>query len=860
MPTTDPTLHKLDYALVGVRCQGCAKKITKALKQYDDNADIHVDIEQQHLTVAFAPSSALNQQIITDILHDLGYLPDADAYQTNENTPQPVKSSPHVDNVGRENGNNHRTLSEKNNSAHSSATNAQQFLISGMTCAACVNRVKKALTHVDGVQSATINFANQTAHITGDVSAEKIIDCVRETGYQAQIIEDIETAEQQRLSQEQQAYEHKQRQSWVGIGVGAMLMAYGLLGGSMKVSDGGSQIAWGIIGVLCLLIMWFCGGHFYRSAWALAKRGSSNMDTLVALGTLSAWGYSMLVVCFPNWFNHEARFVYFEASVMILGMINLGQSLELKTRGKTSHAIRKLLGLRAKTAQVLRNGKFVTLPIDDVNVGDSIRVRAGEKIPVDGVVTEGSSHVDESMLTGEPITIKKQCGDRVAAGTLNAQGSFVLQAKRIGQTTQLAQIIQMVSDAQNSTPPISRLADRVVSIFVPIVLFIAWVTAVLWWASDASTNHILVTSVSVLIIACPCALGLATPISTMIGIGKAAENGGLIRNGDALQRAATIDTVVFDKTGTITEGKPKVTHAMLLTESEQSSPLPHVVAMEQGSTHPLAKAIIAYCHIEDDVPHVDDLQTLDGLGMQARVDEKTLRLGNEALMKSATIDISRHPVYAQIKAWEADAHTIVYFAVDDNLQAVFAISDTLRSNAAAAIAQLQRQSIDVIMLTGDNPKAAATIAEQAGISTWQAQCLPEDKLEYVKTLQRQGRHVAVVGDGINDAPALALAHVGFAMGGGTDTAIESADITLLNPSLHGVATVIGISQATLKNIKQNLWGAFIYNVLGIPIAAGVLYPWFGWLLSPMIAGAAMSLSSVTVVANANRLRWYSTKN
>ncbi|MBS9777878.1 MAG: copper-translocating P-type ATPase [Gammaproteobacteria bacterium] len=847
-------MNQIKISLTGVKCQGCAKKITDALSQYDESTDITVDIEKQVLTVTLCPKSPLSYERVTSIVDDLGYLAfDSNIHVDCErivNNDELSQIYPHVadDNVGVDSLNHDKTYQK---------SQKQQFSISGMTCSACVSRVKNTLQNIVGVDKVQVNFANQTAQVYGFVTASAVINVMSDTGYHAQLIEDLETIESYKELEANKAFRHKCIQSAVGMTIGIVLMAYGLLGGNMMVSTGIAQLAWAIVGILCLGAMWFCGGHFYRNAMSLAKRGGSSMDTLVALGTISAWVYSMTVVVIPMWFSAEARFVYFEAAIMILGMINSGQALELKTRGKTSQAIKRLLDLRAKTAQVLRGKTFVSMPVDEVLIGDAIRVRSGERIPVDGVVIDGNSYVDESMLTGEPQPVHKKTDDDVCAGTLNGDGSIIIKASKIGKDTQLAHIITMVRDAQNSSPPISCLADVVVSVFVPAVLFISLITGVVWYSFDAPISHILVTSVSVLIIACPCALGLATPISTMIGIGRAAENGGLIRSGDALQRAAEIDTVVLDKTGTITEGSPTVIDSTFFTNNPNEA-LFLITCMEQGSTHPLARSLLHYCNVDDKDEGsdsvVEDIISIDGMGMQARLGNKALRLGNEELMTRASIDCSQYQEFHQLQQWQESAYTIVYFAIDNELQAVFAINDRVRVDAAEAIKQLSENGIYVHMLTGDNNASATAVAQQVGITTWQAQCKPQDKLDYVKQLQGAGRCVAVVGDGINDAPALAQADIGFAIGCGTDTAIESADITLLTPSLHGIAKIIGMSHATLKNIKQNLWGAFLYNALSIPIAAGLLYPITGWLLSPMIAGAAMSLSSLTVVANASRLR------
>ncbi len=830
--------------MTGVKCGGCVKKLTTALQQLDSNAQVSVNIEQQELKL----QSQLSLPQVNQVLAALGYLA-----KTDKTT------------VKVEDKNNTEKLTSRTTKTTNSPSQSLNFSITGMTCAACVNSVEKALKKITGVQSVSINFANRTAQVSGEITETAIIDAIEKIGYQAQPIDNLDEAASQQAEQEQRTHHKKRLQSWVGITIGLLLMGYGLFGGNMVVSTGNSQWAWGAVGLLCLGVMWFCGQHFYRGACLMAKRGSSNMDTLVALGTLSAWLYSMAVVCFPNWFDIASRHIYFEAAVMILGMINLGQALELKTRGKTSQAIHRLLDLRVKYAQVIRDGEEITLPIEKVIIGDGIRVRAGEQIPVDGVLLEGSSRVNEAMLTGEPLAVKKHVGDEVFAGTLNSEGSFIMQAKQVGQKTKLAQIIHMVGQAQNSKPPMSHLADKVVALFVPAVIFIALITALVWWAVGADSSHILVTAVSVLIIACPCALGLATPISTMIGVGKAAESGGLIRNGEALQRAADIDMVVLDKTGTITQGKPTVSAYWFNSLFDKQQTLSLIKAIEQGSNHPLANALLNYAQENlkaadknNSKPHqLEQLHSISGRGMRAYWGEKKLSLGNEAFMLEQGISpktLSSRQFFAEKASPDC---TKVFFALDNELLAVFAIADTLRDEAIAAIRQLHQQNIKVVMLTGDNPKTAASIAEKTGIKHWQAQCLPKDKLNYVQQQQSKGYRVAVVGDGINDAPALAMADVGFAIGEGTDVAIESADITLLNPSLHGIANVIGISKATLKNIKQNLWGAFIYNGLGIPIAAGVLYPWAGLLLSPIIAGLAMSLSSVTVVGNANRLKLWS---
>jgi P-type Cu+ transporter len=565
----------------------------------------------------------------------------------------------------------------------------------------------------------------------------------------------------------------------------------------------------------------------------------------------------MLVVLAPiSWLPDSARHLYFEAAVMIIGLINLGQALELRARRKTSQVLHRLLDLRPKMATRVDGVTESRISVTDIKVNDILRVRSGDKIPVDGEVLEGLSTVNESMLTGEAAPIEKNAGSLLSAGTVNGQGSLLFKATRIGSDTLLAQIITMVGKAQNSKPPISVLADKVSSIFVPSVVIIAILTALAWFnlGNESVFSYMLVTTISVLIIACPCALGLATPISTMIGIGKAAEYGGLIRNGEALQRASELTVVVLDKTGTITEGKPKVVNEILSEQAHGDLVAKIVSALESRANHPLADALLEHCQTKTEKKEnvtLEEFESLAGLGVKGSIEGKAYYLGNERLMKEKGISID-------LLATDDlhNAATRVYLSDEAALMAVFYIEDPIKKGVKSAISNFKQQGLKVVMLTGDNPETAASVANMVGIEDYHAQLMPDDKLNWVKKLQSQGEVVGMIGDGINDAPALAQADVGFAMGAGTDVAMESADITLIHNDLNGVADVIQISTATLRNIKQNLWGAFAYNSLGIPIAAGILFPFTGWLLSPVIAGAAMALSSVTVVTNANRLRWF----
>ena len=545
---------------------------------------------------------------------------------------------------------------------------------------------------------------------------------------------------------------------------------------------------------------------------------------------------------------------------MIIGLINLGLALEIKARGKTSEAIKRLIGLQAKTARVIRDGDDIDIPIEDVLLNDLIRVRPGERISVDGVVVEGQTSIDESMLTGEPMPIEKRKDDEVVAGTINKSGSIVFRAERVGKDTALAQIINMVKRAQNSKPPIGRLADVISAYFVPVVMIIAVMSALAWlnFGPAPEVAFAIVSATTVLIIACPCALGLATPMSVMVGVGKAAEAGVLIRNGEALQSASKITTMVLDKTGTITEGAPKVTDVVIASAHNQDDVLSLAASLESGSEHPLAMAIVESAK-EQGVPihSVTDFESIAGKGVAATLNSQRLLFGNEKLMKEKSIELHHYVDKAQRLA--AEAKTPMYFAIDSKLVAVIAVADPIKSDSIDAIKRLQHNGIRVVMLTGDNRMTAKAVARKAGIVDYVAEVMPEDKANKVLELQREGEIVGMTGDGINDAPALAHANVGFAIGTGTDVAIESADITLMRGSLHGLADAIAVSKATLRNIKQNLFGAFIYNVAGIPFAAGVFYPFLGLLLSPVIAGAAMAFSSLTVVTNANRLRLFKAK-
>ncbi len=738
----------------------------------------------------------------------------------------------------------------------------QELIIEGAGCASCVNKIEGALNKVSGVTRAEMNFAQRTVSVSGNVISDELIKAIEQAGYNAKSTG--AESDGKALDEKEKAdfayYKKLIREMAIALALGIPLMIYGLFGGAMTVSTTNEQLVWLVVGLLTLVVMFFSGKHFYVAAWKSFKNHSANMDTLIALGTGTAWFYSMMVVFIPEAVPEMARHVYFEATAMIIGLINLGLALELKARGRTSEAIKRLIGLQPKTARVIRDNQELDIAIEQVLLNDIVRVRPGEKVSVDGEVTEGRTAIDESMLTGEPMPVEKSKGDSIVAGTINKTGSILFKVTRVGKDTALAQIIGMVKQAQNSKPSIGRLADVIAAYFVPAVMIIAVTSALAWlnFGPEPAIAFAIVSATTVLIIACPCALGLATPMSVMVGVGKAAEAGVLIRNGEALQTASKITAMILDKTGTITLGAPKVTDVVLANNFSEQDVIQLAASLESGSEHPLALAIVESAQERGiALSKVNQFTAIAGQGVEATVNGKQLLFGNEKLMHEHGISLDDYVGKAQQLA--SDAKTPMYFAVDNQFAALIAVADPIKSDSITAIKRLQNMGIRIVMLTGDNRDTAKAVANKVGIKEFFAEVLPEEKSKKVQALQIEGELVGMTGDGINDAPALAMANVGFAIGTGTDIAIESADITLMRGSLHGLADAIAVSKATLRNIKQNLFGAFIYNVAGIPVAAGVLYPFFGLLLSPVIAGAAMAFSSLTVVTNANRLRFFKTK-
>lgn len=735
--------------------------------------------------------------------------------------------------------------------------NSIRLSISGMSCAGCVSSVETALNSVAGVEEATVNFAEHTALVKGEVDVTELIKAVKAASYDAAELKGGDEEDAEKEAVEFAYYRALLKKAGVAALVGVPLFLGGMSGFFPAIDSEHGQLVWLVLGVLTLGVMFYSGRHFFTGAWKSFKVHNANMDTLIALGTGAACVYSFFIVLFPESVPSLARHAYFEAAVIIIGLINFGSALEMKARGKTSEAIKRLIGLQPKTARVVRDGVEMDVAISDVGLNETLRVRPGERIAVDGVIIDGHSNIDESMLTGEPIPVEKKTGDEVSTGTINVSGTFLFQSKRIGADTVLAQIINMVRQAQATKPAIGKLVDKVAAVFVPVVLIVTVVTFLAWYnfAGMDALSYALVTSMTVLIIACPCALGLATPISIMVGVGKAAEMGILIRNGDALQQAGKLTTIVLDKTGTVTAGKPAVTEILLAKGVSEETVLALSASIEAGSEHPLATAIIERAKENNiELLKIENFTAVSGQGVTGLTEKKTLLFGNARLMQNNNVDISS--LESSATDLSAQGRTSMFLALEGKLLGIIAVADPIKKDSVAAIKRLHALGMKVVMLTGDNQHTANAVAKLVGVDEVIAEVLPQDKAAKVLALQNQGEQVAMVGDGINDAPALAQANVGFAIGSGTDVAIESADITLMRSSLHGVADAIAISRATLRNIKQNLFGAFIYNTLGIPVAAGILYPLMGVLLNPMIAGAAMAMSSVTVVSNANRLRFF----
>ena len=737
------------------------------------------------------------------------------------------------------------------------ATQRLDLPITGMHCAACAGRIEDALQGLVGVQQAQVNFATEKAAVHFDSAAldgQAIRSKIEEIGYGVLAVDPDDPMGLERLARAADIRDLSTK-LLVSLALGIPVML-----GSMP-----GLFPWAptwlrqplVLLTLATPVQFWVGWSFYQATWAALKQRSADMSTLIALGTSAAYAYSAAVTLFPQTFTNlgVGTHVYFDTAVMIIALIVLGRLLEARARGQTSDAIRKLMGLQARTARVWRDGKAIDIPVADVAIGDLVLVRPGEKVPVDGVVTKGGSALDESMLTGESLPLDKTVGDSVFGGTLNKTGSFTMRAERVGRDTVLAQIVQLVEEAQGSKAPIQRVADRVAKVFVPAVMATALLTFVAWlvWGPAPVIAYALLNFVAVLIIACPCALGLATPTAIRVGTGKGAELGILFKSGPALENAHRLQTVVLDKTGTLTRGQPSVTDVVTHNGFTESEVLRWAASTEQASEHPVAQAIVAAARAGDlELEAASNAEAMPGRGMTATVGLHAVLIGNEALMRNSDIPVDKlHDIAEQLAG---DGKTPVFVALNGRAAGIIAVSDTLKSHAREAVASLRQLGLDVLMLTGDHRRSAEAVARQVGIDAVLAEVLPDEKAAQVKELQSQGKRVAVVGDGINDAPALAQADVGIAIGTGTDVALAAADVTLIAGDLRGVATAMQLSRRTMRTIRQNLFWAFIYNLLGIPVAAGILYPILGVSLNPALAAGAMALSSVSVVCNSLLLR------
>ena len=739
--------------------------------------------------------------------------------------------------------------------------------IENLRCASCVQLIEDELGSTPGVLAANVNVGTQEAtveYLPQQTTMAKLNAAIETWGYKPRAAVGEAPVDQQEVAHARE-YRRLMNKFWFAaiVSIPVVLTAYYQFMPFLRDLETDSlRLLWGGTAVLTLPVMFWSGSDFFTGAWAAFRHRSANMNTLIALGTGAAWLYSTFAIAFPSLFPKGTSEPFFDVVAVVTALVILGQALELRAKGQSSAAIKKLLGLQAKTARVIRDGQEIDLPVEEVLVADLIQMRPGEKVPVDGVVVEGSSAVDESMLTGESLPVSKKQGDEVIGATINKTGAFKFRATKVGKDTALAQIVKMVQDAQNSKAPIARLVDRISGYFVPVVMILAVWTFVIWYVIGPQPTLIyaLVTSVTVLIIACPCALGLATPMSLMVGIGKGAENGILIRSGEALQTARAVQIVVMDKTGTITKGKPELTDVVLAQAASVDAGrlLQLAASVETVSEHPLAQAIVERAQVRKlELLELKDFEAIPGHGVSANVAGRRLLIGNLKLMNRERIALGE--LEEKSLSLADDGKTPMYVAVDGEAEGLVAVADTVKDDSAQAIKALQDMGVEVVMLTGDNRRTADAIARKVGIQRVLAEVLPADKAKSVQQLQAENKKVAMVGDGINDAPALAQADVGLAIGTGTDVAIEASDVTLIKGSLKGVVTAIEVSRATMSNIYQNLVGAFFYNTLGVPVAMGVLFPFLGILLSPLIAGAAMAFSSVTVVANANRLRAFRPK-
>ncbi len=727
----------------------------------------------------------------------------------------------------------------------------ESFPVLEMTCAACAVSVESMLKTAPGVKSVSVNYANQSALVeynTLETKPAELQNVVRSLGYD--LVVDTEDPEAVRIEAQQKHYaELKQRTTWAII----LTVPVAVIGMFFMDMPYASYISL----ILSAPVIFFFGRDFFINAWKQARFGKANMDTLVALSTGIAFIFSTFNTFFPDFWHQRGvhAHVYFEAAAVVVTFILLGKLLEERAKSSTSSALRKLMGLQPKTVRVITESGEGEIPVSSLAVGQIVIVRPGEKIPVDGSVESGSSFVDESMITGEPIPVEKNVGDRLFAGTLNQKGSFRLKAEQVGGKTLLAQIIRMVQEAQGSKAPVQKLVDKVAGIFVPVVIGISIITFITWMlvGGDDAFTHALLNSITVLVIACPCALGLATPTAIMVGVGKGAENNILIKDAEGLELAHKVTAVILDKTGTITEGKPAVTDIQWRNDEDKEALTNILYSLEIRSEHPLADAVSSFLKANARDVETESFDSITARGVSGRINDQRYYVGNRKLIEENQVNINSDLISVAAE-WQSEAKTVIYFSNEKEVLAILAIADKIKETSQSAVKSLHHKGIEVHMLTGDNGQTAKAVAEKTGITNYVAEVLPSEKASYVKKLQDEGKVVAMVGDGINDSQALAQADVSIAMGKGSDIAMDVATMTLITSDLQSIPRALTLSTKTVRGIKQNLFWAFIYNVIGIPLAAGVLYPVNGFLLDPMIAGAAMALSSVSVVANSLRLK------
>lgn len=804
-------IKSLRLPITGMSCASCVRAVEKALNKVDGVQEAAVNLVMQSAQINFDSQKA-----------GLGNLIEA------------VKSA-----------------------GYGVPTAQAQLKIVGMHCASCVNRVEKALLYLDGVQEATVNLALEEAkviYVPGIVDYPQLKQAVESSGYQ---VVEPEAGKSIDWQAEQQEKNLKQltRRLWVAVAFTIPVVILSMEDMIFPWSWLSQSARWLLLFFLTIPVLFYSGWPFFSSAWKTLKHKSADMNTLISIGSGSAFLYSGVMTFFPTIFPPEARHVYFETAAVIISFILFGRLLEARAKSKASQSIKRLIGLQPKTARVLHNGSEQDVPIEAVKKGDRILVRPGERIPVDGVLEEGHSAVDESMLSGEAIPVEKGLGDQVIGGSVNQSGSFIMKATQVGKDTILAHIIKLVQEAQTTKAPLQKLADVIAKYFVPIVIGIAVLSFAIWlWIGPSpALPYAVVVLVTVLVIACPCALGLATPTSILVGTGRAAELGILIRNAEALEKAHKINAIIFDKTGTITEGKPLVTDVISLNGFDSQQVLEMAASLERSSEHPLAEALIKKAKMENiSLDHPGHFTNIPGQGIVGRINQQTVLVGNQVFLqeKGVAFDEAEEIISALLPAGKS----LIYVAVENKLAGIVAVADPIKADSLSAVQSLKNMGIKVFMISGDHERTVQTVAKKVGVDNYFSGVLPDQKANYVKQLQQQGYLVGMIGDGINDAPALAQADVSIAIGTGTDIAMETSDITLIHGDLSAVVSALALSRATVKNIKQNLFGSFFYNVLGIPVAAGILYPFTGVLLNPMIAAAAMAASSVTVVSNALRLK------